>query len=740
MARSASSSLSSRRPVSPHRRLRRVLQTLVAVVLIASTVGLWATVSSAATPADAFEITDANIVDDVSTAPPDWASLFSSTGAPTATGGFLGRSFVADPISSDPLPSPPCDAGTKGDPTTMVSGGSDKNGDPIDTLEFEPNSVPNKDDITNTYAAAALLPQEAPSTTVDTVFYFALERAESNGDAHVDFEFLREPATLLVTGSDPATGCDIGHWVGTRSPGDILVSMNFTQGGVLGTLEVRVWVGDAATGSYELQTLPAASVGFITNTTAIDCGDWDCRDSTGATQAQLDPSAFVEGYLNVSAVLGTAAVGCYSTFVAQTRTSHSFESELKDFALGAFDTCDARISLRPSGLNEVGTTHTMTAKVETNEAGIFTAREGATVNGTTTLGSFVGGSSCLTNASGECDLTITSTTSGTSTVNVSTTVAIAEGRDALRSTAANSGSGGSGPATKHWVDGAISMVRTATNEVNHAHDFTVTVTPLAPAGVNVSNVSVSPSVTPAPAVAPTTTCGPNVAVSGGVATCTYTVNNPTAGVFDVDASTIIRYSWTTLTEEVSRSTTANAGPAGNTGATKTFVDASVAITGTATNNVNDAHVFTVIATAIPAGAATVVFDSITTTLTPVPGTAATTCDRPSVDGNTATCTLTINSDVAGVFVAHATVRLTVGGVAVVRSTDAAIAPAGPGGSGPATKTYVAPVAVLGAVVTRTAPLPATGLDPAPALALSLALIMSGGLLVIAARRRRIARP
>lgn len=746
MVRSSSSPLSVFRwPAPPtHGHMRRLLQILVAVVMITASVGIWATVSSASA-VSAFEITDANIVDDPPAAPLDWASLFTSTGADKTVSGILARSFIADSISSDPLPAP-CKAGSKGDPTTLVSGGSDKNGDPINTLEFEPNAVPHKDDITNVYSAALL-------DGADTVFYFGLERAETEGDSHVDFEFLRAPIALEVTGTDNATGCDVGHWVGTRSPGDILVSMDFTSGGALGTPQVRVWVGDASSGSYQVQTLPEGSVGFFTNNVAIECGDWGCRNSTGGAQSQLQPRAFVEGYLNVSRALGTSAVGCYSTFDAKTRTSQSWDSELKDFALGSFDTCDARISLTPSGLNEVGTTHTMTAKVETNANGTFAPLAAATVNGTTSLGSFVGGSSCVTDPNGECDLTITSSASGTSMVNVSTTVDVGAGRAITRSTSADAGPGGSGPATKHWVDAGISIVQTATNEVDNEHVFMVTVTPIAPAGVTVSNVSIAPSVTPAPATT-ATTCDSNVPVSGGVATCTYTVNNPTAGVFDVDASAVVSYSSATFTEEVARSTTANAGPGGNTGATKTFVDASIAITGTATNNVNDAHVFTVTATAIPAGDATVVFDSVSTSLAPTPGSVSTTCDQPSVSGNVATCTLTINSSVAGVFVADATVRLTVGGVSIVRSTDPAIASSGPDGSGPATKTYVVTgPSVLGEIVTRgpapaaavpvapVAPaavaLAATGLDPVPPLALSVVLILGGGLLLMASRRRLV---
>jgi hypothetical protein len=115
-----------------------------------------------ASPTTAFEIDDANIAEGAA-APLDWESLFGRSPAGGATApvvnknpaGFLTTGFAEDPMSQDTLPVPPCDPGKKGDLTTLVAGGSDKNGDDIDTWEYESNLIPvSKDDITNTYAAA----------------------------------------------------------------------------------------------------------------------------------------------------------------------------------------------------------------------------------------------------------------------------------------------------------------------------------------------------------------------------------------------------------------------------------------------------------------------------------------------------------------------------------------------------------------------------------------------------------
>src|SRR2546430_10090818 len=67
-----------------------------------------------------------------------------------------------------------------------------------------------------------------------------------------------------------------------------------------------------------------------------------------------------------------------------------------------------------------------------------------------------------------------------------------------RSTSGNSGPGGSGAATKNYVDMNIAITpHTATNEVGQHHVFTVTVTKF-PAGVAAGTVNITPIVIPAP--------------------------------------------------------------------------------------------------------------------------------------------------------------------------------------------------------------------------------------------------
>src|SRR3954447_9404079 len=100
------------------RRLTRGVQALAVVALIAT--GLtYPQVIASGSPSTAFEISDANIVDAAVPAAPDWASLFTANGTPKVVAGIEASTFAADLMDADPLPSPPCTAGKKGDLTVF---------------------------------------------------------------------------------------------------------------------------------------------------------------------------------------------------------------------------------------------------------------------------------------------------------------------------------------------------------------------------------------------------------------------------------------------------------------------------------------------------------------------------------------------------------------------------------------------------------------------------------------------
>jgi hypothetical protein len=398
---------------------------------------------------------------------------------------------------------------------------------------------------------------------------------------------------------------------------------------------------------------------------------------------------------------------------------------------------DARLSLANDGVNAVGDPHPVTAKVEVNDGtGWKPAPAGVSVQLAEDGPGSIPATCTTTGTAGTCTVDLTSSAAGVSTVHGTVTVTVlGEVITRETATAPNTAAGGSGDLTKRWVDGFVAITPSAVNEVGHAHTFNVTATAI-PSGAGTPAFVITPSVTPAPGTMSTTCASPTV--SGNTATCTITINNQSVATFTANVTAKMTVGPVTITRSTD-STVAPAGPGGSGAAQKRYVDAFITIGESAVNPLNQPHTFTITATAMPGSAAPVVFGSITTSVSPTPGTMSSTCDSPVVNGNTATCTLTINSSVAGTFVANATVRLTAGGTALVRSTDSSVATAGPGGSGPATKQYE-PLQVLGEVLTPPAvapvPLPRTGADILRMLALGLVLVIGGLATVLVTRRRR----
>ncbi len=78
------------------------------------------------------------------------------------------------------------------------------------------------------------------------------------------------------------------------------------------------------------------------------------------------PSAFFEGGLNISALVPDA--GCFTGFLAETRTSTPFDARLKDFVLGEFDLCEIEVSKTGDELSKVGDDVDYTITIENTGA------------------------------------------------------------------------------------------------------------------------------------------------------------------------------------------------------------------------------------------------------------------------------------------------------------------------------------------------------------------------------------
>ncbi|MDP9223863.1 MAG: hypothetical protein M3P18_08405, partial [Actinomycetota bacterium] len=114
-----------------------------------------------------------------------------------------------------------------GNDTTSFTG-SNKDTDSIASWTWGVGNQQAKDEITDAYGAAYIVPS-GPDTG-HTVVYFGADRYAVNGDSNVGFWFNQDPAF----GLNPN-----GHFNGTHMNGDLLVLSNFVNGG--GTPVITVY-------------------------------------------------------------------------------------------------------------------------------------------------------------------------------------------------------------------------------------------------------------------------------------------------------------------------------------------------------------------------------------------------------------------------------------------------------------------------------------------------------------------
>lgn len=111
------------------------------------------------------------------------------------------------------------------DPSTFVQGSKDV--DEINNWHTAAGGIPPKDDIVNAYAAAY-------NVNGDLVITFGADRFANNGSAQLGFWFFQNNIAPNVAG----TG-----FTGSHAIGDLLVLVNFDQGGGVPTIQVLKWVG-----------------------------------------------------------------------------------------------------------------------------------------------------------------------------------------------------------------------------------------------------------------------------------------------------------------------------------------------------------------------------------------------------------------------------------------------------------------------------------------------------------------
>lgn len=304
------------------------------------------------------------------TADDDWNNVFNlPTPYPTPRGTPVagdGETFVAD------------GANLAGGKESSAWKGSNKDIDLISTWEYQSAKVvPDKDNITNAYAKAYAVPGfpggdyagHPAGTHEHLVIYFGADRFANNGDAALGFWFFKNDVSL-------GTG---GSFNGEHAIGDVLVQVDFVTGGSSSEVQIFKWVGSG--GSHG----PLDEVTFGASNGAEVCTAGDTACAITNESAELSPWAytpksgtantfpeesFFEAGIDITALVGQV---CFSSFMAETRSSHSETAELKDFALGDFDLCS--VDVEKVCVNDGGTTSPIVDPI--NET--FTTRHTVTV-------------------------------------------------------------------------------------------------------------------------------------------------------------------------------------------------------------------------------------------------------------------------------------------------------------------------------------------------------------------------
>ena len=261
-----------------------------------------------------FEL-DGNTQDN---APPglDWESTF-----PPGT-----------PLTPNPIQDPA--------PLTIFTTGGSKDTNDVSQWRHRSGSVPDKDNILQAVAAALALPNG------DTAVYFAASRFANNGDADIGLWFFQENVAPQPDGTFGPTN---------HINGDLLLLVNFQGGGLVPTIQAYIWQGGVNGGPVLAGNLTTGECGVgpnagnfdacaITNAAASNApASWGYVPKSG-TPGVFPPQSFFEGGVDLNKIFGAGNVPCFSSFLAETRSSSSITATLKDFAEGSFNLCKITVT------------------------------------------------------------------------------------------------------------------------------------------------------------------------------------------------------------------------------------------------------------------------------------------------------------------------------------------------------------------------------------------------------------
>ncbi len=395
------------------RRRRRLL--LVPILFTAALALFWVWGAQAVHKTGAFEL-DGNATNDPSTSGDDWDNVCFQYASPLPSGGC----GTTTPTTGSTSGSWASDGNLN---STIFTGGGSK--DPIDISSWNwkdgAGGLPDKDNLLHAFAArySQTPSTNCPAGTFPTceVIYFGMDRFDNSGDAQNGFWFLQNNVNTVAGKTNTFSG--------VHKNGDVLVVSDFSIGGTTSTITVYTWdstctaagkpdAGCADSNLRQQETSDAANCasaadndGFcgITNPagTAVPwSGDFTDKSGNTSTYAQGE---LYEAGINLS-TLGLAGE-CFSSMVAESRSSTSTSAVLKDFVLAHFPQC------KPSLATQASSNGTVAPGTAVHDTATITVSGGTNApDPTGTVTFFL----CGPSATGNPDCTTDGTNIGTGTL------------------------------------------------------------------------------------------------------------------------------------------------------------------------------------------------------------------------------------------------------------------------------------------------------------------------------------
>jgi hypothetical protein len=284
--------------------------------------------------------------------------------------------------------------------TIFVQGGSKDDLD-IPNWRHDDGSVPDADDITDGFVAKYVDPADSHE-----YLFFGADRTAVNGAKDLGFWFFKSPVSLNPDGT----------FNGVHTVGDILLLATFTQGGAQTTVRVFSWVGTGGDTNNVLDSggefgdcVGGANTngGCATVNNSTVQSPWAYQSKISGSPADtLYAGALMEGGIDLT-TLGLQ--GCFSSFLAETRSSPEIGAQLKDFLLGNFEVCESALTTTPADSGGTPLTDSdgddlPDVMIGTGDAGVdVTDSANLTVEGTSTWSGTLNFFLCGPIDTGTCD-------------------------------------------------------------------------------------------------------------------------------------------------------------------------------------------------------------------------------------------------------------------------------------------------------------------------------------------------